>query len=173
MSESYKLPSRKNRTRPQDPQHRKDMLSHDNHGRWAHDKHAEDDPEDDPARSEAHPDLRRQPGQVKQALLDTGLDSTDDDDDEEGDRDEQEAQQQQRKKRKSGNDKGDGKEVRRGGRGGATHQQGQGQGSSGNNPFGALVRGKALDPNAGKANRSAWQQCATSACVAYVKLHQF
>lgn len=150
MSESYKLPSRKNRTQPEDPQHRKDMLSHANPGRWAHDKHAEDDPEDDPA----HPSLRQQPGRVKQALLDTGLDSTDDDVDEEGESDEQEGQRQQpqRKRKKS---QEDGKESNK--KHGAARQQDQGQGPSGNNPFGALVRGKAAEARSGgKPNRSAF-----------------
>ena len=149
MSESYKLPSRKNRTRPEDPEHRKVMLSHDKPGRWAHDKHAEDDPEDDPTR----PDLRQQPGRVKQALLDTGLDSTDDEGDE-GEKDEQERQQQQQRKKKKSHggqvdDKGWNEQS------GAARQQDQGQGPSGNNPFGALVRGKAPEAKSSNPNRSA------------------
>ena len=153
MSESYKLPSRKNRTRPEDPQHRKDMLSHDKPGRWAHDKHAEDDPEDDPA----HSDLRQQPGRVKQALLDTGLDSSDDDVGEEGEQDVQEGQQQQQqRKRQKSHGVQDGKESN--GKNGAA-QQGHGQGASNNNPFGALVRGKAPEPSAGNPNRSASPAC--------------
>lgn len=148
MSESYKLPSRKSRTRPEDPQHRKDMLSHDKPGRWAHDKaHAQDDPEDDPARSVSH--LRQQPGRLEQVMLDAGLDSTDDDHDEE-ERGEQEGQGQ--RKRKKAHDGQEGvKKVN--GSSGAAGQRDQGQGSD--NPFGALVRGRAPGSDAGKPNRSA------------------
>lgn len=151
MSETYKLPSRKNRTRSEDPQRRKDMLSHDNSGRWAYDKHAEDDPEGDPA----HPDLRQQPGRVKQALLDTGLDSTDDDVGEEGERGEHEGRQQQpqRKRKKAHGVQDDSKASN--GKNGAARQQDQGQGLSGNNLFGALVRGLAPKPNGSDPNRLA------------------
>ena len=160
MSESYKLPSRKNRSRPQDPrhgpedpQHRQDMLSHDKPGRWAHDKHAEDDSEDDPAESAPHADLRRQPGRVEQALLDAGLDSSDDIGEEAEQADQQE-QRGHRKRKKTGGDWQDNKDVD-GGRGaGESTQQGQGQGRSGDNPFGALIRGHAPRPNGSKPNRS-------------------
>ena len=156
MSESHKLPSRKNRARPENPQQRKDMLSHDKPGRWSHDKHGQDDPEDDPARHH----LRQQPGRVKQALLDTGLDSTDDDVGEEGERDEQEShhqqqqQQQQRcKGKKSHGGQDHGKDVR--GKSGAARQQDQGQDPSGHNQFGALIRGKAPETISSNPDRSA------------------
>lgn len=158
MSESYKLPSRKNRTRsqhpPEDPQHRQDMLSHDRPGRWAHDKHAVDDPEDDLGGAAAHPDLRQPPGRVEQALLDAGLDSSDEDEEEGEQAEEEEGRQQQdRKKKMTGVSWQGDKQVDGGGRDGALKQQGQGQGGSGDNPFGALVRAPAPKPGAGKPNR--------------------
>lgn len=133
MSESYKLPSRKQRSQPEDPQHRKNMLSHDKPGRWSHDKHDQDDPQDDPHNgSAAQPDLRRQPGRVEQALHDTGLDSSEDD----GEEEEGQEAWRKRKKKRTGTHQGGAKERSGQGRGGV--QQGQGQ--SGDNPFGALVR---------------------------------
>ena len=133
MSESYKLPSRKKRSQPEDPQHRQDMLSHDKPGRWAHDKHGQDDPADDPMGSTAHPDLRGRSGHVQKALEDTGLESSASDEQEE----EQEAQQP-RKKRRSG----------------CGMMTLQGQDHSGSNPFGALVRQNDLKQGPGKHVRS-------------------
>ena len=131
MSESYKLPSRKRRHTPENPQHRQDMLSHDKPGRWAHDMHDQDDLADDPAGSTAHPDLRGRSGHVQKALEDTGLDSS-------ASGEEEEAAPQHRKKRQSG--------------GGVRSQQGQGH--SGNNPFGALVRQNAQKQVSSKHSRS-------------------
>lgn len=149
MSESYKLPSRKNRTRPEDPQHRKDMLSHDKPGRWSHDKaHAQDDPGDDPAQSVSN--LRQQPGRLEQVMVDAGLDSSDDDDGAEEEGGEQEGQGQRKRKKTHDGQEGV-KKVK--GRRGAAGQQDQGAGS--HNPFGALVKGKASESNAGKPNRLA------------------
>ena len=147
MSETYKLPSRKNRTRPEDPQHRTDMLSHDKPGRWPHDiAHAQDDPEADPAQSVTN--LRQQHGRLEQVMLDAGLESTDDDDDGEEEGGEQEGQQQQRKRKKTH----DGQEGVKKANGAASQQDG-GLGSS--NPFGALVKGRAPKPDTGKPDRSA------------------
>ncbi len=131
MSESYKLPSRRNRSQPENPQHRQNMLSHDKPGRWAHDKHDQEDPEDDPTGSAAHPDLRQSSGHVEKALKDTGLDSS-----ASGEEEEEKAQRHQRKKRKGGGSNGPG----------AAPQQGQG--ASDGNPFGSLVRNK----DAGQGN---------------------
>ena len=147
MSESYRLPSRKKLSQPEDPQHRQNMLSHDKPGRWAHDKHAQDDPQDDPDNeSAAQPDLRRQPGRVEQALQYAGLDSSD----EHGQEDERHEAQHQRKKKRTGSHQDDAKERSGQGRGGIITQQSQGRGQSGDNPFGALVRASNHD---GKQNR--------------------
>lgn len=144
MSETYKLPSRKNRTRAEDPQHRKDMLSHDKPGRWTHDKaHAQDGPEADQDQSVTH--LRQQPGRLEQVMLDAGLESTDDDDGEE-EGGEQEGQRQRKRKKTHGGQEG----VKK-----VNGSSGADGGPGSDNPFGALVRGKALESHAGKSNRLA------------------
>ena len=143
MSESYKLPTRRNRSRPEDPQHRQNMLSHDKPGRWSHDKHDLDDPEDD---SHVQPDLRRQSRRVERALRDTGLDSSD-----EGGKDEDEhpAQHHQKKKKKDDRSQNHGEKAR-----GEAIQQGQEQDPSGSNPFGALVRGRKQDDKQNRCKRA-------------------
>ena len=129
MSESYKLPSRRKRSQPEDPQHRQNMLSHDKPGRWAHDKHDQDDLLDHPAGSTANPDLRGRSGHVERAMKDTGLDSSASEEEEEQSPEEQQA----RKKRKNGSSSSGQKPAQ------------QKQRSSSGNPFGPLVRQKDQD----------------------------
>ena len=138
MSESYKLPSRKKRSQPEDPQLRQNMLSHDKPGRWAHDKHDQDDPGDHLAGSAADPDLRGRSGRVDRAMKDTGLNSSASEEEEEQGPEEQ----QTRKRRKNGSSSGQ-KPAQ------------QKQRSSGGNPFGALVRQKDQDLTQGNHARSA------------------
>ncbi len=139
MSESYKLPSRKKRSQPEDPQHRQNMLSNDKPGRWAHDKHDQDDPGDHPAGSAADPDLRGQSGHVERAMKDTGLNSSASEEEEQQNPEEQ----QTRKKRKNGSSSSGQKPVQ--------HKQR----SSSGNPFGALLRQKDQDLTQGNHARSA------------------
>ena len=129
MSESYKLPSRKKRSQPEDPQHRQNMLSHDKPGRWAHDKHDQDDLLDHPAGTAANPDLRGRSGHVERAMKDTGLNSSASEEEEQHSPEEQ----QTRKKRKNGSSSNGQKP--------AQHKQRSASG----NPFGALVRQKDQD----------------------------
>jgi len=138
MSESYKLPSRKKRSQPEDPEHRQNMLSHDKPGRWAHDKHDQDDPGNHPAGSAANPDLRGRSGHVERAMKVTGLNSSASEEEEEQDLEEQ----QTRKRRKIGSSSGQ-----------KPAQQKQRSFSS--NPFGALLRHKDQDLTQGNHDRSA------------------
>ncbi len=129
MSESYKLPSRKKRSQPEDPQHRQNMLSHDKPGRWVHDKHDQDDQGDHPAGSSAKSDLRGRSGHVERAMKDTGLNSSASEEEEE----QSPGEQQTRMKRKNGSSSSGQKP--------AQHKQR----SSTGNPFGALLRQKDQD----------------------------
>ncbi|DBB10844.1 TPA: hypothetical protein ACH3X3_007317 [Trebouxia sp. C0006] len=129
MSESYKLPSRKKRSQPEDPQHRQNMLSHDKPGRWAHDQDDQDDLLDHPAGTAANPDLRGRSGHVERAMKDTGLNSSASEEEEQHSPEEQ----QTRKKRKNGSSSNGQKP--------AQHKQRSASG----NPFGALVRQKDQD----------------------------
>ena len=147
MSESYKLPGRKKRSQPEDPQHRQHMLSHDKPGRWAHDKHDQNDPGDHPAGSAADPDLRGRSGHVERAMKDTGLNSSASEEEEEQSPEEQ----QTRKKRKKGSDSSGQKPAQ------------QKQRSPSDNPFGALLRQKDQDLIQGKHARSALMLSFTSA----------
>ena len=101
MSESYRLPSRRNRSKPEDPQHRQNMLSHDKPGRWSHDKHDPTGSGADPDDSGADSGLRASSARMQRALVSTGLDSSSGSDDEE---EEQQTQQQQKKKRRRASD---------------------------------------------------------------------
>lgn len=151
MSESYKLPGRRNRSKPENPQHRENMLSHDKPGRWAHDKHDQDNPADDANKSAAHLNLRGKSAHVQKALQDTGLDSS-------GSEEEGEQELEQQSKRRTGGksksefmdseqDMGDPAQKQRQGGGANNNRAGagatqQGQSVSASNPFGALVRHK-------------------------------
>ncbi|KAL0022885.1 hypothetical protein WJX77_003651 [Trebouxia sp. C0004] len=151
MSVSYKLPSRKKRSQPEDPQHRQNMLSHDKPGRWANDKHDQDDPGDHPAGSAANPDLRGRTGRVERAMKDTGLNSSasEEEEDEEG-----LEEQQTRKSRKNGSSSGQEPAQPK-------------QRSSGSNPFGALVRQKDQDLTQGNHARDSSEAKAASGAPAY------
>ncbi|KAA6429127.1 MAG: exosome component 10-like [Trebouxia sp. A1-2] len=146
MSESYKLPSRKKRSQPEHPQHRQNMLSHDKPGRWAHDKHDQDDPGDHPAGSAANPDLRGRSGHVERAMKDTGLDSSASEEEEEQSPEEQQA----RKKRKNGSSSSGQQPA---------HQK---QRSPSGNPFGALLRQKDQDLIQGNHARDSSEATAAS-----------